>query len=98
MCIMLVIAVQSYYNHATGIDDGGVKMDEEEVKHIADNCNTKKLNSKRVEVSGCQGCCLVHQTMCRQYQCNLHLFSIYGNSISHYTGGYHTTLFGNHIM
>ena len=29
-------------------------MDEEEVKGIADNCNTKKLNSKRVEVSSHQ--------------------------------------------
>lgn len=41
-----------------GIDDNGVKMDEEEVKHIADNCNTKKLNSKRVEVSRCRGYCM----------------------------------------
>ena len=30
---------------------GDIRMDEEEVKSIADNCNTKKLNSKRVEVS-----------------------------------------------
>ena len=36
---------------AAGIADSVVRMDEEEVKSIADNCNTKKLNSKRVEVS-----------------------------------------------
>ena len=34
----------------TGIVSDAIKMDEDEVKNIADNCNTKKLNSKRVEV------------------------------------------------
>lgn len=43
------VIVHRMLAQALGIDNSGIKMDEEEVKSIADNCNSKKLNSKRVE-------------------------------------------------